>query len=62
MLSDLLGFEQGTSRHLGPKIIVWDQFVVHQAVNAVCLHDGALVQLIFIWSSCSCKEKDVAFQ
>lgn len=56
--SDLLGVEQGTTGHFGPKIIIWNQFVVRQAVNTVGLHNSALVQLVLIWCSCSCKKKD----
>lgn len=59
-MSDLLGVEQGTAGHLGPKIIIWNQFVIHQAVNTVRLHNGALVQLVFIWRPCSYKNKDIS--
>lgn len=57
-LSDLLGVQQRTTGHLGPVIVIWNQFVIDQAVNAICLDDGTLVQLIFVWCSCSCRRKD----
>lgn len=55
---DLLGVEQGTTGHFGPEIIIWDQFVVHQAVDTVRLHNSTLVQLILIGCSCGCKKRD----
>lgn len=57
-MSNLLWVEQGAAGHLCPIIIIWDQFVVHQTVNAVRLHDGTLIQLVFIWRSCRYSEND----
>lgn len=52
-ISDLFRVKQGTTRHFGPRIIIWNQFVFHQAVNTVCLHYGAFIELVLIWCSCS---------
>lgn len=57
-MSDLLGVEQGAPGHLGPEVIIRNQLVVRQSVNAVCLHDGALVQLVLVGCSCSCESRD----
>lgn len=52
-VSDLFRVKQRTTRHFGPKIIIWNQFVFQQAINTVCLHYGAFIQLILFWCSCS---------
>lgn len=56
-VSDLCRAKQGTLRHFGPEIIIWNQFVMHQAVNTVRLHNSPFVQLVFVWCSDRCARK-----